>query len=75
METVILLTEHQAAEILTVKTKTLQAWRVRGGGPKFIKVGACVRYTPDALKEFLATHTVTHTRPRGVAREEAVVTP
>jgi excisionase family DNA binding protein len=57
----ILLTEQQAAQVLTVKVKTLQAWRVRGGGPKFIKLGRCVRYSRDSLLEFLAECTMAHT--------------
>jgi hypothetical protein len=61
MASVILLTEQQAAEVLAIKVKTLQAWRVRGGGPNFVKVGRCVRYTERDLEDFIATHTVPHT--------------
>jgi excisionase family DNA binding protein len=56
-----LLTEHQAADRLSVKVKTLQAWRVRGGGPKFVKVGRLVRYTEEALQEFICRRTMAHT--------------
>ena len=58
----ILWTEIQTAEFLTVPVKTLQAWRVRGGGPKFIKLGRCVRYSKEDLLEFLAECTMAHTR-------------
>ena len=27
--------------------KTLEAWRCRGGGPPFIRVGRLIRYRPD----------------------------
>lgn len=47
-----LLTEKQAAEILNVSHRTLQAWRVRGGGPRFVKMGKSVRYSRAALLEF-----------------------
>jgi excisionase family DNA binding protein len=57
----ILLTEQQAAERLTVAVKTLQAWRVRGGGPKFVKLGRSVRYTEQDLEEYVRAHTVAHT--------------
>jgi len=38
------LTTNQAAEILGLKRTTLEAWRCRGGGPRFIKMGRAVRY-------------------------------
>jgi hypothetical protein len=60
----ILWTEHQAAEFLTVRVKTLQAWRVRGGSPKYIKLGRSVRYSRDSLLEFLAQCTMTHTQAK-----------
>jgi predicted DNA-binding transcriptional regulator AlpA len=41
----ILLSEKEAAKILGFSHRTLQAWRVSGGGPQFIRVSArCVRY-------------------------------
>lgn len=48
-----LINEHGAAKILTVKPKTLQAWRVNGGGPPFVKIGRCVRYRLKDLEEFM----------------------
>jgi hypothetical protein len=57
----VLLTEGQAAEWLTVRKKTLQAWRVRGGGPKFVKLGCCVRDLGRDLEEFVAQRTLNHT--------------
>jgi hypothetical protein len=47
-----LLNEEQAASFLGVEVKTLQYWRWKGGGPKFIKLRRLVRYSPDSLKEF-----------------------
>ena len=38
------LNENQAAEFLGVSARTLQAWRVRGGGPRYVKIGRSVRY-------------------------------
>jgi Helix-turn-helix domain len=54
-------TEMQAAMFLGVSVRTLQAWRVRGGGPPFLKIGRCVRYQRRALVEFQAAHTVSST--------------
>ena len=55
------INENQAAEFLGVSVRTLQAWRVRGGGPKFCKISRAVRYQRRALVEFLQQHTVTST--------------
>lgn len=50
----ILLTERQAATILGFSIRTLQAWRVRGGGPAFIRISArCVRYRIEDLQEWI----------------------
>ncbi|MFB3787023.1 MAG: helix-turn-helix transcriptional regulator [bacterium] len=44
------LTERQAATKLGVSQKTLQAWRLRGGGPAFVKISArCVRYRESVI--------------------------
>ncbi len=56
-----LLTETQAAELLAIKTKTLQAWRVRGGGPRYVKMGRCVRYRLADLEEYIRQRTMAHT--------------
>lgn len=40
-----LLTETQAAELLGYSIRALQNWRVRGGGPVYVKVSSrSVRY-------------------------------
>jgi predicted DNA-binding transcriptional regulator AlpA len=57
----ILLKEQKAAEWLDLAVKTLQKWRVQGGGPKFIKLGRSVRYTEEDLEEYIQTHRVPHT--------------
>jgi predicted DNA-binding transcriptional regulator AlpA len=43
------------AEHLAIKLSTLAAWRVRGGGPKFTKVGRCVRYRISDVESWLAS--------------------
>jgi predicted DNA-binding transcriptional regulator AlpA len=40
-----LLNEKQVAELSGFSPRTLQTWRLRGGGPKFLKLGSCVRYS------------------------------
>lgn len=48
-----LMDEGQAAVVLKVSPRTLQAWRVRGCGPTFIKVGRLVRYRLKDLQELV----------------------
>jgi excisionase family DNA binding protein len=49
----LLYTEKQVAELLTMSNRTLQDWRVKGGGPKFMKIGSSVRYRKSDLLEWL----------------------
>lgn len=48
------LTEAEAAERLALSVRTLQQWRVRGGGPPFLKLGASVRYDVEALESWVS---------------------
>jgi excisionase family DNA binding protein len=40
----ILLDEQEAARLLKISDRTLQAWRVKNVGPAWVKVGRTVRY-------------------------------
>jgi predicted DNA-binding transcriptional regulator AlpA len=55
------LNEAQVAEFLGVSVRTLQAWRVRGGGPRYVKIGRSVRYQRRELVAFQQSHTVSST--------------
>jgi predicted DNA-binding transcriptional regulator AlpA len=55
------LNEAQVAEFLGVSVRTLQAWRVRGGGPRYVKIGRSVRYQRRQLVAFQQSHTVSST--------------
>ena len=48
-----LLTEVETANILHIEVATLRRWRWSGDGPRFLKIGAAVRYHPDHLQEFI----------------------
>lgn len=48
-----LINEREAATLLRLSVKCLQNWRVRGGGPPFIRLGRCVRYAVPALEAFV----------------------
>jgi predicted DNA-binding transcriptional regulator AlpA len=52
-----LLTEAQVAEKWGLSRKTLQAWRIKGGGPRYVKMGRSVRYPEDGLIEFQQSKT------------------
>jgi excisionase family DNA binding protein len=66
-----LLTEGQAAEHLGLSRKTLEGWRTRGGGPKFVRLGTrAVRYRPTDLDQFVEAglRSSTATKPSGPRR-------
>lgn len=48
-----LLCEKLASRFLSVSQRTLQAWRVAGSGPAYIKMGRAVRYSPDDLQNWI----------------------
>lgn len=43
----------QAATYLGLSPHTLEAWRKRGGGPRFVKLRNAVRYRPEDLTAFI----------------------
>jgi excisionase family DNA binding protein len=51
-----LLSEREAAEVLGVTVRALQAWRHKKKGPPYSKVGGLVRYEPDQLRAWLAAN-------------------
>jgi len=53
--------EKKAADFLGLSPRTLQAWRVRGGGPRYAKIGKAVRYRKRELVAFQEAHTVSST--------------
>lgn len=63
-----LIDEKQAAAMLGYTVRALQNWRVRGGGPKFVKVSArSVRYRRRDLIAWIDALTVSHTSEQQVA--------
>lgn len=53
-----LLTEAEAAALLNIQPATLATWRVRGRpNLPFVQVGRCVRYRPEDIAAFIASHT------------------
>lgn len=56
-----LLTEGEAAALLAVSKRTLQAWRLKGGGPVFVRCGRAVRYRRKSLIKWMDERSVHHT--------------
>lgn len=48
-----LLTETEAAAILTISPATLRRWRWIEKGPQFVKIGGAVRYRRADLTAFI----------------------
>ena len=66
-----LLNESSVAKRLHCHVKTLQAWRCRGGGPPFIRVGRLIRYSPDDVQAWITSRRVASTStPRPAAQKE-----
>ena len=62
-----LITETEVAQRLGVSNRCLQAWRYRGGGPRFVKISdRCIRYRPEDLAEFVESRVRTSTSDLGV---------
>ena len=55
------LNETAAARLIGVSPRSLQAWRVNGRGPRYMKIGRVVRYRRRELIEFLDDRTVSST--------------
>ena len=46
------LSETEVAERLGVSPFTVRAWRQRGHGPRFMKMGRAVRYRPEDIAAY-----------------------
>ncbi len=53
MEQKRFLNSEEAADYLGLQRTTLEAWRCRGGGPRFVKLGRAVRYRQADLDEWI----------------------
>ena len=56
-----LLDVKEAAEFLRLSDKTLNKWRLKGGGPEFIRLGGRILYQLDVLESFLRHRSFPHT--------------
>ncbi len=56
-----LLKVQEAAEYTSMSKHTLNCLRVKGGGPKFVKLGSSVRYDPSDLELWIKSNKISHT--------------
>ena len=63
----VLHDERVTAKKLGVSARTLQTWRVRGGGPVFTKIGKRILYDALDLAAYVRARRFTSTRQRAGA--------
>ena len=49
-----LLTQKEVKEITRLADSTLEQWRLKGKGPKFIKLGRLVRYRLSDIEAYIS---------------------
>ena len=52
------LPEREVADTLGLSVATLRAWRHRGKGPRFLRLGRSVRYLPADVADFVRASAV-----------------
>lgn len=61
-----LLNEQEASELLRYSVRTLQKWRLVGGGPQFVKPSKrSIRYRMQALTDWIDSRTLSSTSDQG----------
>ena len=55
----------QLAELLRNKVNTVEGWRLKGVGPRFIRVGRLVRYRLEDVETWLDAQTCSSTSQTG----------
>ncbi len=60
----VFLTEKDVAKQINVSLATLRRWRLEQRGPRFVKIGALVRYRPEDLEQWMAALPTGGTAPQ-----------
>ncbi len=50
-----LITEKEVQSLLRLGESTVQQWRLKGRGPRFVKLGRTVRYRLSDVQEYVRT--------------------
>ncbi|MBF0164453.1 MAG: helix-turn-helix domain-containing protein [Magnetococcales bacterium] len=66
-----LLTVAEAAALLRFKPRTLDNWRTRGFGPKYVPVGGGIRYDEDDLTKWITQRKVDPTDRDGARKSKS----
>ena len=67
-----LINERDAADYLNVSMRTLQGWRLKGGGPPYVKAGTkSIRYRRRDLAAWADAHIRANTSDKGMAGDAA----
>ena len=66
------LTEREVSDLLGLSVATLRAWRHRGQGPRFLRLGRAVRYLPADLEDFVRISTVYASTERASDRSTGI---
>jgi predicted DNA-binding transcriptional regulator AlpA len=48
-----LMTEHDVARVTGLSVASVRRWRLLRQGPKYLKIGAAVRYKPEDISAWL----------------------
>jgi predicted DNA-binding transcriptional regulator AlpA len=64
-----MLTTKDAAQALALSVRTLERLRLSGLGPRYVKVGKCVRYRVSDIEAFVASRVITSTSESVEARQ------
>lgn len=62
-----LLSQDDVAELLAIAPRSLESWRLRGGGPRYVRVGRLVRYRHTDVSDWLAARERASTSDPGPA--------
>jgi len=58
-----LLTEHEVARLTGLSVASVRRWRLFAQGPRYLKIGAAVRYRSEDVDQWLSS------RPTGGGQE------
>ena len=57
--------DHEVAEQVGVSLSTVRRWRLQNQGPRYLKIGALVRYLPEDIDRFMRDQAVWRRVPGG----------